>query len=138
MGEIVTDSSVILAWYFDDEVDDYAISVLNALVEQTPVVPSVCPLELGNSLLVAARRGRITLDESVGILKDLSEMQIRVEQEPPARMLNEVFVLARDHQLSTYDASYLDLAMRRDLPLATLDKSLQRAAGKLGVPLFTC
>lgn len=112
MGEIVTDSSVILAWYFDDEVDDYAISV--------------------------ARRGRITLDESVGILKDLSEMQIRVEQEPPARMLNEVFVLARDHQLSTYDASYLDLAMRRDLPLATLDKSLQRAAGKLGVPLFTC
>jgi len=63
-------------------------------------------------------------------------MQIRVEQEPADRMLNEIFALAREHQLSTYDASYLDLAMRRGLPLATLDKSLRRAAGRCGVPLF--
>ena len=66
----------------------------------------------------------------------LAELPFQVEQEPPARLLGEIFALAREHQLSTYDASYLDLALRRALPLATQDKSLRRAAVKCGVEVF--
>jgi predicted nucleic acid-binding protein len=70
------------------------------------------------------------------ILELLNALPIRVEQESPERMLKEVLALAREQKLSTYDASYLDLAMRRALPLATRDAGLAHAAQRCGVPLF--
>jgi len=136
MGDTVIDNSVILAWSFEDEKSDYAESVVDALLDHTPVVPSVWPLEFGNALLVAERRKRIDVGYSDRVLSEIAGLGILIEQELPDRMLKEIFNLAREHQLSTYDASYLDLAMRRGLPLATQDKALLRAAGACGVMIF--
>ena len=80
---------------------------------------------MGNVLPVAERKKRLSQASAVRFLEILGGLPITIEQEPPERMLKEIVSLAREHRLSTYDASYLDLAMRLDLPLSTQDKSLE-------------
>ena len=132
----VLDNSIVMAWCFEDEKDDYTDAVLGSLEHGEAIAPAVWPLETGNVLIAAERRQRLNLAASVRFLELLGALPIRVEQESPERMLKEVVSLAREQGLSTYDASYLDLAMRRDLPLATKDTALARAARRCGVPLF--
>ena len=132
----VIDNSVVMSWCFKDEASRYADAMLLRLEASTALVPAIWPLELGNVLLVAERRKRLTEADSMHFLSLLAALPIEVEQETPDRMLKEVVALAREHMLSTYDASYLDLAMRKGLPVATLDKVLIGAAKQCRVPLL--
>lgn len=132
----VIDNSVVMAWCFEDEISPYAESVLYSLETRTAIVPSIWPLEVGNVLLVAERKKRLSEAASNRFISLISELPIIVEQEPPERMIREIFLLARKHQLSTYDASYLDLAMKRELPLATLDDRLLAAAKQNNVSII--
>lgn len=132
----VLDNSVVMAWCFEDAVNGYTDGVLDSLDAGEALVPSVWPLEVGNVLLVAERKSRLGKADSVRFLRLVSSLRIMVEQESPERMLKEIVALARGQHLSTYDASYLDLAMRAGLPFATQDASLRSAAKKCGVPLF--
>lgn len=137
MGQdLVIDNSVVMAWCFLDEGGVRADSILERLELGTAFVPAVWPLEVGNVLLVAERHRRLGEGASTRFLALLSELPIIVDPEPPERMFKEILALARQQKISTYDASYLDLAMRRGLPLATLDGKLKKAAQKCGVPLF--
>ncbi len=132
----VLDASVTLAWGFADEANAYVDAVLESLTDAAAVAPAVWPLEMANALLVAERRGRLTKADSARFLSLLEQLPIAVEQETPARMLGEIMALAREHTLSTYDASYLDLAMCQGLALATQDEALRRAAVASGVPIY--
>lgn len=134
--QLVVDASVVMSWCFEDEADKYADAVLDAFATVEALVPSIWPLEIGNVLLVAERRRRLSAADSARFLTLLAQLPITVEPEPPQRMLREIFALARAYRLSTYDASYLDLAMRLALPLATGDAMLRKAARKVRVPLF--
>jgi predicted nucleic acid-binding protein len=134
--QFVVDASIVMAWCFADEVDIYADNVLDALTTAKAFVPSIWPLEIGNVLLAAERRKRLSEADSSRFLTLLSQLPITMEPEPPQRMLREILALARECRLSTYDASYLDLAMRSGLPIATNDESLRKAAKKVRVPLF--
>jgi predicted nucleic acid-binding protein len=87
-------------------------------------------------LVAAERRKRLTETESTRFLALLADLPLRVEQEEPRRVTGEMFALARETGLSSYDASYLDLAMREGVPLATLHDALRKAAAKVGVELF--
>lgn len=133
----VVDASVVMSWCFQDESDAYSDMVLDALIACTAHVPAVWPLEIGNVLLVAERRKRLSEADSTRFLALLAALPIHVEQEPPARMTTEILSLAREHGLSSYDASYLDLAMRKELPIATRDSALIRAAKKVKVAVFS-
>lgn len=133
-ARFVVDTSVVMSWCFEEEGDDYAEAVLESLESAEAFVPAVWPLEVGNVLLVAERKERLSQAAVVRFLALLGGLPITVEQETPERMLKEIVSLAREHGLSTYDASYLDLAMRLDLPLATRDTSLTKAAKKCKVP----
>ncbi|MCG6535438.1 MAG: type II toxin-antitoxin system VapC family toxin, partial [Syntrophales bacterium LBB04] len=93
------------------------------------------PLEVGNVLLVAERNHRLSEADNARFIALLSELPIQVEQEPPERMIKEILALARKHKLSSYDASYLDLAMRKGLAIATTDKNLIAAAKRSRVPI---
>ncbi len=136
MGEdFVLDNSIVMTWCFKDEVSPYADHILETLENSTGYVPSIWPLEVSSVLLVAERRKRISEAGSIRFIALLCELPIIVEQEPAERMLKEIFALARKHQLSSYDASYLDLAMRKGLPIATLDNRLQAAANQSHVPI---
>jgi len=132
----VIDNSVVMSWCFKDETSEYTDAVLNRLEYSTAFVPSIWPLEVGNVLLVAERNKRLRQADSIRFIALLSELPIIVEPESPDRMMNEIVSIARAYDLSTYDASYLDLAMRKGIPIATLDKSLLRAAKKSNVPVI--
>lgn len=132
----VVDTSIVMSWCFEDEENSYAEDVLESLEFAQALVPAIWPLEVGNVLLVAERKKRLSQAAVVRFLALLDGLPITVEQETRERMLKEIVSLAREHGLSTYDASYLDLAMRLDFPLATQDTSLAKAAKKCKVPAF--
>jgi len=135
-ARFVIDNSVVMSWCFEDETNHYTESVLESLENAEAVVPAIWPLEVGNVLLVAERKKRLSPAAAVRFLELLDGLPISVEQETPARMLKEIVSLARKHGLTTYDASYLDLAMRTGAPISTLDKSLIKAAKKCKVPIY--
>jgi predicted nucleic acid-binding protein len=132
----VLDCSVALAWVLPDEGNDYADGLLNRLVAEGAIVPPVWPLEVGNVLLVALRQRRIRQTELEPIIERLARLPIEVDVRATDHALAAVLVLAGQHGLTTYDASYLDLAQRRGLPLATLDKQLRAACGAAKVEVL--
>ena len=134
---VVLDNSVVMAWCFRDVGDGYADGVLGSLAGNEALVPGIWPLEVANVLVAAERCRRLTETDSARFLSLLADLPIRVIQEPPQRVTGEILALARETGLSSYDASYLDLAMREEAPLATLDDGLRKAAGRVGVQLFT-
>lgn len=136
-ARFVVDNSVVMAWCFEDATSSYADAVLDALSAGEAFAPAIWPLEVGNVLLAAERKRRLSEASVVRFLALLRSLPIIVEQETPERMLTDIVSLARAHDLSTYDASYLDLTMRLGLPIATQDASLSRAAKACMVPAFT-
>ena len=136
MAEFVLDTSVAMAWCFEDEANPYADAVLDSLIDNAALAPSIWPLEVGNVLLVAERRKRISQSDSMRFLELLNSLPIKVEILSEQRMFEAILNLARKQKISSYDASYLDLSMQTGLKLATLDQSLRKAAGRCGVTLF--
>lgn len=134
--QFVLDASVTLAWCFEEERGDYAKSVLSLLGGGASAhVPAIWPLEVANALLVGERRKRITAAGSNWFLQEL--LTFRIEVEPlRAEQAGRIMLFARAHSLTVYDASYLALAYRRALPLATADLNLRRAAKDAGVDLL--
>jgi len=129
----VLDSSLTVAWHFDDETNAYADAVEDTLAVNAAMVPSLWPLEVANALLMGERRKRTTAAKVGQFLALLHALSIRIDDETPTRAWRETLHLARAHALSVYDAAYLELALRRGLPLASLDDQLKKAAAAVGV-----
>lgn len=135
-GRFVLDNSIVMSWCFEDENDTSAESALERLQDDIALVPAIWPLEVGNVLLVAERRRRLSEADSVRFLAMLAALPIQTEPETLQRAMSQILSLAREHKLSTYDASYLDLAMREGVPIATLDQRLRHAAKNCRVALL--
>lgn len=135
--EFVLDSSEALAWCFPDEKAPGPQAVLDSLAAAKAVVPSLWHLEVGNALLVGERKKRCSQADTVTWLGFLASLPIVVDEETVPRAWSDVLNLARTHNLSAYDAAYLELALRRGLPLATLDDKLIAAAATVGVSIYT-
>jgi len=127
---------VTLVWGFEDGADAYATAILERMPELQAHVPPLWPLEVANALLVGERRRRITPAETARFLAILVTFPITVDDETVAHAWLDTMHLARAQNLSSYDAAYLELALRRGLPLAALDGKLKTAAQAVGVPLF--
>lgn len=132
----VLDNSVVMSWCFKDEANQYADSVLDKLSKTTAIVPSIWPLEVVNVLLVAERRKRIKEADSVRFITLLSQLPIIVEEERKDQIMIDLLSFARLNNLSSYDASYLNLAMKKGAPIASLDKKLLEAATAVNVEVF--
>lgn len=132
----VIDNSVVMSWCFKDETNQYADAVLDRLTKSTAFVPSIWPLEVVNVLLVAERRKRLKEADSVRFLTLLSQLPIVVDYERTERIMKDLLALARTNNLSSYDAYYLDLSMRKGISIATLDTQLKKAAKKTDVSIF--
>ena len=133
----VLDASVALAWSFKDEVSPYAAFTIHSVKTARAVAPMIWPLEVNNALISAARRGRI--DELIAnrIRNTLDQLPLDIDSEIAIASLGRRIVrLGIDHGLSAYDASYLELAMRRGLPLATQDDRLRHAAVAAGIDIL--
>jgi predicted nucleic acid-binding protein len=131
---IVVDVSIAAAWLFVDEATPVTDAILEQVVVGGAVVPALVPVEAANVLVQAERRKRIApalVDRMLDILAGLP-----IEVEPPPRMPQRAVDLARAHRLTVYDALYLEAAIRRGLPLATLDRDLRTAAHAAGVSVL--
>jgi len=136
MTRFVLDTSTTMTWCFDDEMTPATDALLDQLRTTGAVVPVVWSLEVANALLVAERRGRIRSSEATRLARLLQSLPIAIDADSVTSVFGAVVDLAREYNLSSYDASYLELAMRQGLPLATHDARLQAAATRAGVSLL--
>jgi predicted nucleic acid-binding protein len=133
--QIVIDASVTLAWLFDEAGSARRIGPV--LERSDLVAPWLWRLEVVNVLLVKERNKLLTQAQSVNVLELLEDLDVEVVGEPPARTLAGLADVARPHQLTSYDAVYLELAMSLALPLFTRDNNLRDAAKRVGVTLVS-
>ena len=123
MTGIVVDASVALAWFFPDEASEYADGVLVALAGRTVIVPAVW-------------RKRVKQPDVRRFVELLGGLTIVEQSQTVADTVSNVLPLAREYDLSAYDAAYLDVAVRQKAPLATLDSALQKAGRSAGIKIF--
>ena len=133
MMAIVVDCSVVMALCFPDEESAVAERGLEAMSAEGAIVPAIWWFEVRNTLLVGERRGRIDASRTAAFLRDLGLLPVRLDREPDEVVL---MALAREHKLTAYDAAYLEVALRRRMPLLTLDRRLRAAATLAGARLF--
>lgn len=133
---LVVDSSVALSWCFEDERTAVTTALLYRVVDAGGLVPSLWRLEVANGLQAAVRRGRIDAAYRDASIADLRALAIDVDKETDRKAWSETLQLADRFRLTPYDAAYLELAQRQQLPLASLDNELRAAAESLGVPLL--
>lgn len=132
---LVLDSSMALAWLFEDENSDLADNILQQVADSGAIVPSLWRLEIANALQMAVRRNRIDAAFRDASLTDLSALAIEIDSETDHQAWRTTLHIADSCTLTLYDATYLELAQRLRLPLATLDQALRDAAEKIGVLL---
>ena len=135
-GDLVLDVSLSCAWCFADEASPAAWAVLERLQAAVAHLPALWVWETGNVLVQAERRGRISPAAIRTFLGLLESLPISIDQPTTTSAGHDTLALARNHRLTSYDAAYLELAMRRSLPLASRDLALQAAAQSEGVLLL--
>ncbi len=134
--EVVLDASVALAWALPDENSEVAESLLATKEDEMIFcVPPLWWYEVTNALLVAVRRKRLKDDDRIKIIELYESLPIFTDTEINEKTMGRIFVTANVYNLTAYDASYLELAKRKKIGLATVDKNLFRAAKKAQVEL---
>ena len=135
-ASFVLDSSVALAWCFPEEGTPASTRLLDRMATEAATVPALWFLEIANVLAVAERRRRIRPAEAAEFIAVVECLDLEVDDQSPRLIFSQVLPLCRAHALTSYDAAYLELSIRRQLPLATLDDSLRAAAKAAGVKVL--
>ena len=136
MIQFVLDCSVAMSWCLVDEDNDYANAVLALMPDAVAFVPEIFTLEIANTLLVAERRNRMTSTQTTNAINLIQSLPIQIDPQTSALALGATLTLAREQELASYDAAYLELTIRLGLPLVTLDDRLAKAATRCSVSLF--
>lgn len=132
----VLDTSITMAWLFEDETCKRSEEVLARFEAERALVPDLWLLEVANVLLVGERKKRVAEAQSRRFVSLLNDLPIEIAPPTAQDVFGDTLSLAREHGLSSYDAAYLDLAIRRGVALATLDKKLQQTAKRIGVEVI--
>ena len=133
---LVLDSSVALAWVYADETTDAVLRLFDEIRINGAWVPGLWRWEIANVLQLNVKRGRHSGDFRDGALSSLTLLPIKVDAEADRQAWSATLRLAESHRLTVYDAAYLEIASRRKIPLATLDRELRGAAASDGVELL--
>lgn len=130
---LVLDASLAIAWCIEEEQTPGAMALLDQVGEQGAAAPALWPLEVTNTLMMATRRKRVPADRRDELIAFLRDLPVTLDTATADQAWGATVLLAERHRLSVYDAAYLELALRRDLKLATLDEGLRKAAVQAGV-----
>jgi len=133
---LIIDCSMTMAWCFADESTPETVGIQDRLASEAAVVPAHWFLEVVNVLTIAEKRKRISPDDASQFVHMLSVLDIQVDEEASGRAFDHILPLCRSHGLTSYDAAYLDLVLRRQLPLASLDVALRQAVTSLGMQVL--
>lgn len=133
----MADASVAIGWVHPGQETPDTAALLQAIEDGAAIeVPALWPLEVANALTVLVRRRKLTADERNTALLWLGGLPLRIDHEMASLAFSRLAELAANHQLSVYDAAYLELAERQDLPLACNDGPLRQAARRVGVTVW--
>ena len=133
----VADASVAIGWVHPAQATRQTAAMLDAIADgATLEVPALWPLEVANALIVLVRRRKLSEDERQAGLGWLRGLRLRIDHESASVAFSRLSELAGAHQLSVYDAAYLELAQRRTLVLGSKDGALRKAAKQMGVGLW--
>lgn len=136
MSIFVLDCSVAMSWCFDDEKIEHSKNILELFKQMRSVVPSIWPLEVSNVLRVAERQERITTIDSDMFLDLVNSLPIDIDAGLNTLFCRQILKITRKHAISSYDAAYLELALRYDIPLASFDRNLCLVAKKEGIKIL--
>lgn len=131
----VLDNSVVYGWLLEDQSTTCTEAVAMRLAEDRPVTPALLRLEYANVLRTACKRGRLAAHQAQAVIEQMGRLPVEIDREVPDAA--QLLALALCHGLTSYDAAYLELALRRQLPIATQDAALADAARTAGVGVFT-
>ncbi len=134
MTAFVVDASALLAWCFQDEWPNDRAKLMDRLVDGGMAAPAHLPLEITNIVWESERRRRISEADALDFIDTVEDLGVRIDSETPRRAWRDIYPLARAEKLTTYDAAYLELAMRIKATLVSKDTDLVRAAKRRGVP----
>jgi len=134
---LVLDASMAMTWFFADERSPLSDRILTCVTDEGAVVPSLWKLEVANMLRTAVRRKRCTETHERNSLRRLEDLRIVIDAETDRHAWAATRKLSVDHDLTVYDAAYLELAVRRTLPLATCDGALVSAARRLKLDVLS-
>jgi predicted nucleic acid-binding protein len=135
-GGFIVDCSLTMSWCFPEEATDASSAIQDRMAHETAIVPMHWFLEVANVLAMAEKKKRITHAKSAEFLTLLEDLEIEADGEAAGRAFSHILALSRSHGLTSYDATYLDLALRKRLPLASLDDELRSAAKKTGIQVL--
>ena len=135
MSGLVIDASVSATWIFADEASPFTDGVLSRILVETAWVPALWVYECANVLSTAQRRGRIDAPRRARLAESMMALPLVIDREPVT--IAQLEWLSDRYALSAYDAAYLELAIRRSVPLVTLDRALVKAAGAANHPVLT-
>ena len=134
--DFVLDCSATMPWILANDESGYTDDVLNALAGSTAVVPAIWPLEVANVLLVFERKQHISSRHSTTFMHALVQLPITAESTPQGRIFGRIYELGEEYSLSAYDAAYLEVCLRHEIPLATLNNRLRHAVSASGAGIF--
>ena len=137
MTMLVLDCSVTMSWLFREEFTPFSERILDEVDAGQAVQPIIWPLEVANVMLLAEGRGRISQADSSRLLALLAGLKVDVSPSSERQSFDDLIPLARETELTAHEAGYLELAGRLGVPLATLDRTLERAANQVGVTVFS-
>lgn len=132
----VIDASVALSWFLQDEQSPQSDRLFALVADEGAIVPSLWRLEVANALQVVVRRNRISRAYRDGTIQRAGRLPIEVDLETDAHAWTRTLHLSERHSITVYDAAYLELALRRGVPLATRDQDLAKAAVDTGVAVL--
>jgi predicted nucleic acid-binding protein len=135
VSRFVLDNTVTMTWCFTEEATESTLAMLSRLSNLTDraVVPVLWLYEVANVVELTVRKGRIATETALAFLESLADLPIDVENPSRTQVFVAAWALASQYQLTGYDAAYLELAIRHNLPIASLDKALSRAARAAGL-----
>lgn len=139
MIEFVLDNSVSMRWLLESNKKSdqgYTEKVLKSMLNAEAYVPNLWHLEATNVLLSAKKRSEINAGEIEKFISQLENLPIHTDQQTSKQAFNRILGLADTYNISSYDAAYLELAIREGLPIATLDKALKKAAKKADIEIY--
>ncbi len=135
MSQFVLDCSVFMSWCLNEKTIKESSKILKSITRHTIVVPSLWCYEVTNVLTMAVRKNKLTVAQTHNLMNDIHLLPIEFDK-PTVENISNIFSIADQHKLSAYDASYIELALRKNIKLASFDKEVVKTAEKLGIHMF--
>ena len=135
MNHFILDCSVYMSWCLNEGTIKASSKILNSITKYGIMAPGLWVYEVTNTLAVSVRKNKLTVSDVHGLMNDIQLLPIEFDK-PTTENMSNIFHIANEYKLSAYDAAYIELALRANIPIASFDKEIVKVSGQLGIKIF--